>query len=215
MTGGSIDALGTATRAPPGRPIERSRSSASNRVVCSPDGCGPCSAQLDESSHCNLHDRPRPMERSQPGTSLHSGTGGQAPRSLPKSVHIVPVIICVDDAGSLPITRVPRALSSEPTTCMKGATTCRRSRHSGVRTQTCAPARHPSDQRGTWIVPPLTRRQRARPHQARERRPTRRRPEGPPTARGSSDSVPAPCSTRGSWPNSGRSLLAPTSPSAS
>ena len=155
----------------------------------------------------------------------------QAVRRLPRVVHTVPVIICADDGGSLPIARAPPALSSEsatrtaagplaiPASCRRptmcgGVTTCRRLRHSGVRTQTCAPARHPSDQRGTWIVPPLTRRQPTRPHQARERRPTRRRPEGPPIAPRSSGSVPGPCSIRSSWPRSGRPLLAPTSPIA-
>jgi len=154
-----------------------------------------------------------------------------AARLLPRIVHNVPVIVCVDDGGSLPIARAPPALSSgsatrmaagplairascrRPTMC-GGVTTCRGFRHSGVRTQTCAPARHPSDQRGRWIVPPLTRRQPARPHQARERRPAHRRPEGPPIAPRSSESVPGPCSIRSSWPRSGRRLLAPTSPIA-
>jgi hypothetical protein len=194
MTGGSIDALDNVTRAPHGPDIERSRRSASNGVMFSPDGCGPCLAQLDESSHCNLHDRPRPTGGSLPG-SLRSGTGAQAPGSLPKSVHIVPVIICVDDGGSLPITRAPCELSTEPTTRMTGATTCRRSRHSGVRTETCAPTRHPSAPWDTWTTRPLTRRQDARHLRARARRRTRRRPDGPPSARRSSDSVPAPCST--------------------
>lgn len=99
-------------------------------------------------------------------------------RSLPKSVHIVPVIICVDDGGSLPIARPTFALSSEHATRMASAATCRGSRHSGVRSSTCAPTQHP----------------------------------GPPRGRRSSDSVLGPRSIRGSWPNSGRSLLAPTSP---
>jgi hypothetical protein len=72
-------------------------------VVFSPDGCGLCFAQLDESSRPKLHDHPGPSGAPRPGRSAHSGTAGQAPRSLPKSVHTVSVIICVGDGGSLPI----------------------------------------------------------------------------------------------------------------
>lgn len=78
-------------------------------VVFSPDGCGLGFAQLDESSRPKLHDRPYPSGGSRPASIAHSDTGGQVLRSLPKSVHFAPVIICVDDGGSLPITHASRA----------------------------------------------------------------------------------------------------------
>jgi hypothetical protein len=161
------------------RPARRSGRTATRRRCGVPqDGCALSFAQLDEPSCPKLHDRPGPSGASRPGSSAHSGTAGQAPTSVPKSVHTVPVIICVDDGGSLPIARATFALSSEHTTRMASATTCRGSRHSGVRTETCAPTQHPGPQRG----------------------------------RRSSAPVPGPCSIRSSWPRSGWSLLAPTSP---
>lgn len=198
-------------------------------------GCGPCVAQIEESSHCNLHDRPRRTGGSQPGGSVHSGTPGQAPRSLPKSVHTAPVIICECCPILLPMNDsagAPPAPSSESATRMAAGplatpgvvsaaddvpwchelsqvaaqrSAYRDMRADSISVRSAGHLDHAPADAPSTVPAAPSADTSVDSTQARE----------PPRAQRSWESVPEPCSIRSWWPSSGRSLLAPTSRSES